>query len=65
MKDLSEGALRYLCRIADQMREGATGEIVILLHEGGVRDYRESRSIRATDLDESDEGLVQKIAQRG
>jgi hypothetical protein len=62
--ELSEGALRYLCRIAEQMRQGATGEIVIVLHEGGVRDFRESRSVRANELEESDEALIREIARR-
>jgi hypothetical protein len=51
---LSEPCRRVLARIAAQMRDGATGEVVIRLHEGGVRDYRESRTYRPGQMDTPD-----------
>lgn len=59
---LSEAQLRYLRRVADQMMECACTEITIKLQDGGVRDYRESRGLKPTDLEESDNGLLRNMA---
>lgn len=56
MKELSEGQLRYLKRIADQMRGGYTGRIEMDMRNGGVGDYREIRSLKPADLSPSDDG---------
>jgi hypothetical protein len=58
---LPEASKRYLRRIADQMLERASADITIKLQDGGVRDYRESRGLRPTDLDESDERFVDSL----
>lgn len=49
-RQLTERQRRYLDHIEYLMLEGATGEVCIKLHEGGVRDYRESRSREPDDL---------------
>ena len=64
-RTLSESSLRYLCYIYRQMERGANGEITLVLHEGGVRDCRESLSIRARDLEPSDPGMVSEIQRVG
>jgi hypothetical protein len=52
--NLSEAQLRYLRRVADQMRARGTVRIEIDLKDGGVGSYREVRTLRPADLDESD-----------
>lgn len=54
MNEFTESQLRYLRRIASLMTKGETGEIVVKLRQGGVIDYRESRTLKPVDLDESD-----------
>lgn len=53
-QELSEGQLRYLRRIADQMRARWTGRIEIDLTQGGVGGFTEVRRLRPTDLEPSD-----------
>lgn len=53
-RELPESSLRVLKRIADQMRDGFTGRVELDLNQGGVRDFREVRSWRPADLEESD-----------
>ena len=52
--NLSEAQLRYLRRVADQMRARGAVRIEIDLKDGGVGSYREARTLRPVDLDESD-----------
>ena len=49
-KPLSEQQLRTLGAIAVLMRKGATVKIEIDLHEGGIRNYTESRRLTAADM---------------
>jgi hypothetical protein len=58
---LSEGQLRYLSRIAHLMAEGSSGEVVIVLHQGGVRDYTESRKLATVDLPGGSVELAQQL----
>ena len=60
-RDLTEAQFRYLCRIADQMRDQACCEVSLTLHHGGVRAYSESRRFDATNLPEADGALANKI----
>lgn len=56
--DFTEAQLRYLKRVAMQMRAKSTGEIHIVLYEGGVREYHEGRKVRPQDLEESDDAFT-------
>lgn len=58
--NLNEAQLRYLSRIARQMRDRASSEIRLVLESGGVRDYTETSRIQAKDL-ESDEVLAREV----
>ena len=49
-RNLSEQCLRVLGNIAVMMRAGATVKIEIDLHEGGIRNYTESRRLSASDM---------------
>ena len=43
-------AMKVLMHIAELAREGATVDIKLRLHEGGVRGYRVERDVNVKDL---------------
>jgi hypothetical protein len=59
---LTEAQLRYLKRIADQMRNQWTGRIEIDLSQGGVGGFCEVRRLKSTDLEESDGNDYQRAS---
>lgn len=58
---LTESQLRYLKRLAGLMLAGETGEVVVRLRQGGVIDFRESRSVSPVDLESADDELAARL----
>ena len=48
-RPLSDACQRALVRIAQHMRDGASVEIRLTLHQGGVRELLETRRVERDD----------------